>query len=1747
MDPISPKDFVSFIKQTEGFREKPYQDVNGHWTVGYGHKIAEGEDFSEGISEEQANTLLARDLKHHYSRTREFFDEKHGGGAFDKLGNNDRLKLVGIDWNAGIREFPKFVDAVAKGDIEAQLAEYKTYADGVELGRNAHFRDLFYGKSESEGGQGGAASEEGQAAKSPLGELMRDPEFLQLSPESQIGKLVEVSPSFGELYAKDKQKALEFAEVFRRTAQNTQGEDPGVLESLGGGWDMGIGYAILTAANAAKIIEDLGIDNDLDDSWRNMAYARIAEGQKHVGSDWQDTLAAIAGGLPGGLAIPGLATAAAFYAAPPILAAAGVSSATATAIGTAAAPVLGFGASGFVGAYDQGFKEAAKRGAIDAALGAIYPATAHLGRLSRAAISGGAAYAASEQEGDMRGIEAAAVAVLEGLPGRRPPFAVMQKLFKLDDPVKAKVSAVIEARRQLEQNAASIAARREIISDADGKPIGSLEDAFRAYGDVVDGAHPVTWDPDERTPWQMARIQNRGVESKVDPRPVRSSNPDEVKPGDTMVKGRFDAEFNPGPTWTEKRRHRVSDDLKRSWFQKKAINPQEIITQFARAMKLPIHADLTMKQRRQGTGGFTYPQSWRTNADRTDIQTAAHEMGHQFSWWDDELMAHHSLINSHHTLRPGGKAARPSTKLIQDLQRLDAIASHHGIHQLGDTYQAIGTPTKTGLKPPTAGTIFELNERGLIPDDIKYLPELMSQSYDRDNLTEGMAEAFKNYLTNDSRLGGTFDFKAAAPHVDKLIEGWTKRLPREQRKAVEKFRRDAHRYFDQDAELAMRGSMGAGGADPSTVLSGASASIRQTAFDDFAGIMNMERQVWGKQLPDGVYEAFRLLRGAAEAASRMIDLGAPVWVLDKNAARQGLRRRHMIRYEGKGIADIFGSNGVRSRRKMRMALQYSTAVQSKELSEQMILANGRMMNISGLPDANKKQIQSRGLTREKLFTPEQIEAGLKLGEQYPEFKQIHKELREFATKMADFGEFAGLWSKTQRDSWQRHEFVFSFLREMEERASRGIRTAALLTGKPTTRLRGSTRRLRDPVQLLMETHTRTFTMAMENVAKAQLAEFVARTPSAGRYGRIVKEIPKLKEFDIRAVAEALRRELLNNYPGIESQMIDTMLKDLLKNPDEVTRITMFIGNQKPFGDNILTYFQSGRAQYLQVDDPTLLRAVQSIRRPELLGFLKVWNGLREWKQRWITRGPGFMFANLWRDAAMASVMSRTGHIHFGKAVRGLVGALRQDQDYRDFIANGGGGAGVRMTLQDTERLMIQHARKTGFDPRRLIITPMSALRALDSIGRNLEIASRLGEYKAARKKGASARHAAYLGREVSTDFAMRGDSRNLQFLTNTIPFFNAMMVGGDRLYRGVFYDPSNKMATVMKMSMVAMASAALYSINRQIAQYQDLPQWDKDGYWHFFAPKWTQDGDRVRVTEGRFAGQLDYDHFKLPKLWEVGLFGSVAERFLQSGLGDEDEETAGLFVSLMHLVTQNFGIQLEGRAFPLPVPVGADLIVEQFSNKVLSTGNPIESQARANQEHWSRTRDRGPRVFGEYGKLVRETPIGDTPFASPARAEALLRGMFGEFVALGAAAVDEMFWPGRPAMRTDQIPGVSRFYEGPGKYSKQEDLFYERRKMIAQTAATLPYLAKRPAEADTLEEWIDDPEKGVRIGAESMMDRADAMIAAINEQIRLIESGDMGLVGEEATKARDELIEERREVMATLNKAMEEISKRVGE
>lgn len=140
------RDFLDYIMVCEngirkgwyGYQQKwfPYDDGSG-LHIAYGHKIKKGENFTDGITEQQAQSILRSDLREAYEKARVYFE--HRGFCITDFSERQVEIVLDFTFNGCLYSHPKMMNAVATSDFATQRKEYKRYA--VLHGKRVEIRD----------------------------------------------------------------------------------------------------------------------------------------------------------------------------------------------------------------------------------------------------------------------------------------------------------------------------------------------------------------------------------------------------------------------------------------------------------------------------------------------------------------------------------------------------------------------------------------------------------------------------------------------------------------------------------------------------------------------------------------------------------------------------------------------------------------------------------------------------------------------------------------------------------------------------------------------------------------------------------------------------------------------------------------------------------------------------------------------------------------------------------------------------------------------------------------------------------------------------------------------------------------------------------------------------------------------------------------------------------------------------------------------------------------------------------------------------------------------------------------------------------------------------------------------------------------------------------------------------------------------------------------------------------------------
>lgn len=916
------------------------------------------------------------------------------------------------------------------------------------------------------------------------------------------------------------------------------------------------------------------------------------------------------------------------------------------------------------------------------------------------------------------------------------------------------------------------------------------------------------------------------------------------------------------------------------------------------------------------------------------------------------------------------------------------------------------------------------------PQAKAFQKELRALSYDSTKVYEGFAEYVRLYMTQPDAAA------AKAPAFSRWFDDFVQ--THKYGPAIRKAQRGMGEWFAQDALDRARSKIGQH-RPLSDAMDSRWDAFRQSVADDLHGVYRMERELSGGKIePAGPYESARLARASASIADGALRWGHPVKNPDGS-----------FTWKGQGLEEIL-----------------------KPIAGN--LDDGLLYFVGKSADELMKQ------GREHLFTRGEIDAMLRL--RRPEFDQAFAAYQKWNKGILDFAEAQGVINAEARAQWQRTQYL-----PFHRIGQPGQGRAKPGDWSGVKALTGGTENLRDILGNMTANAAMLIDKAVKNEARVKIANLAEKEGVGG--GRFMTRIPpesRPVKLSKDAVLDGMAKAMgLDKADPAAKAVIDGLRQTL---DDAPGLIDVLQTNAPPAGSNVVAVLRNGKPTWYEVGDPILLRALESIDRPAMPWVMKWLSLPKRVGQTTITLTPDFMLANIARDTIQAGVMSRAGFRPVVDSIKGLKMRLTNDPLYKDFIANGGGLSSIYLDEGRFRAKLEKFYAGQGIDHRTVINTPEKLLGFVETLADAFETSTRLGEYSRAIQAGEHPRHAAYLAREVSADFAMRGDSRALGFMTDTVMFLRPAITSFDRLYRGLAHDPSRG-AIATKAGMVALMSSALYLLNRDNPKYQDLPDWDKDGHWHFFV------GDQ---------------HFRYPKIWEIGAMASLAERTTAAIVDADAEGTGGHFARIL------------GATFNLNyMPQFVAPLAEQATNRNSFTGAPIETPGMENLQPFLRAKPHTSETLRALGMATAELP--EWAQLNPARTEALLRGYFNTWAMYGLQLSDQAFFGDKlPTKRWDELPVVRRFYaDDPARRTRYETEFYDMLNEAQRLRGTL-------RELDRLGETplADAKEKHPMAEEAAPLENASKELAGINKEMRDVRRSD-ALTPDEKRQQLDELTRQR--------------------
>ncbi len=475
--------------------------------------------------------------------------------------------------------------------------------------------------------------------------------------------------------------------------------------------------------------------------------------------------------------------------------------------------------------------------------------------------------------------------------------------------------------------------------------------------------------------------------------------------------------------------------------------------------------------------------------------------------------------------------------------------------------------------------------------------------------------------------------------------------------------------------------------------------------------------------------------------------------------------------------------------------------------------------------------------------------------------------------------------------------------------------------------------------------------------------------------------------------------------------------------------------------NAIFVREDGKKVWYEINEPNIYQALTNL---NFEGFnSRPMKAMRKFKRMLtfgVTASPEFKVRNLFRDTITSAAVSNISLNMFDNVFgTGRKAVFGESESSMRMMAGGGSIMMGHLYGTDPEKLQAQLAknlRKEG-----IIDNPTALGKLSTKVNGLIDKWNDLGSKMENLNRGAlfsqSLENKGFLeanfGARDLLDFNRHGAWPAVRFLIDVVPFMNARIQGLDKLKRSATGTRAEKQRLAVIVGGVAMASMALYLAFKDDEEFKEREDWDRDTYWWFKLP-----GDKTAI--------------RLPKPFEIGAIGTLAERLLEQFV--DDKAHGELFAErLKFAVTETFALGI--------TPQAAKPVLELMANRNFFTERPIESLTMQNLSPTQRRKAWTSETAIGMSFLFSKIPWEKVQL-SPVQIEHLVQGYLGWVGATALGTVDQVLtqplggFPGRPSRRIEEFPLIGSFVRTtPSRQTKYATLFYEGLKEMNQTYADI--------------------------------------------------------------------------------------------
>ena len=602
---------------------------------------------------------------------------------------------------------------------------------------------------------------------------------------------------------------------------------------------------------------------------------------------------------------------------------------------------------------------------------------------------------------------------------------------------------------------------------------------------------------------------------------------------------------------------------------------------------------------------------------------------------------------------------------------------------------------------------------------------------------------------------------------------------------------------------------------------------------------------------------------------------------------------------------------------------------------------------------------------------------------------------------------------------------------------------------------------------------------------------------------VANPIQRLKG-SIEDVIDPIESMIKNTFKITSSSDRNRVARQLLSLADEDSTgafVRKLASGEDVGRKNVLKVFEGGKEIKVEVE-PELYKAMLNLDQESADLFIRIMQKPAALLRAGATLTPEFSLRNPMRDVLQAFVTSESKFNPIIDFPSGLMGAIFKGRTvkiggrefklpgemYQQFLKDNGGYGNIVSMDRKLHREVLESTLKQPASKKFVnIVSGKSFIKMLRAISDTTETATKLGEYKAAIRSGASRPEAAYRARDLM-DFARAGSStRNLN---KVVAFLNANIQGKSKIIRAFKENPKGVLAR--GAAAITLPSIGVYAAQKYLANdvqkevIEDAPDWLKSTFWLIPVPG----TDQVA---------------RIPKPFDLAfIFANPIERLMQY----IDKNDPDAFDGFLRETLSNSAIPT--------MLTGLTPILEGMANYSWFRQGPIIPQREQGLQYKDQYDINTTETAKGIAKGVNSLTGGEGTFknfSSPRVIDNTIQGLTAglgryatngiDVLLEGMGSIDK---PEKPNKTPGQIPVLRAFLVNQSSTGKSVDQLYKERDRLTKAKGSAK-LNKEPFNM---------------LSRLKQVERATGRIGDISKQMRTIENSP-NLTGEEKRRRLDDL------------------------